>query len=156
MFDMAFLKRFFDVIDLGSSDDEQPGAPVQKCQRTGSIVHADAEEFGKNRPLCDPATGGNPTKSDLIPTPSQSQSSASRSSAPARPAIDSVDYYGPIYMNRLLPEVAPQVAATGKSRELSLQDIFEDHPSRDGSPPLEVLLANFMIDRAWRLAWTSN
>lgn len=49
----------------------------------------------------------------------------------------------PLFLNRLLHdgEVGGHV--------LSLQDVFEQHPSFDGCPPQEIVIANYMIDLAW-------
>jgi len=49
-----------------------------------------------------------------------------------------------IFLNRLL-----DVDGRREEVELGLQDIFEKHPSGDGQPPQEVLLANFMLDLPW-------
>lgn len=53
----------------------------------------------------------------------------------------------PLYLNCLLDDVVP--GGPAEKEELSLQDVFERHPSADGRPPEEALLANFMLDLAW-------
>jgi len=51
----------------------------------------------------------------------------------------------PLYLNRLLDADVAGPAFC----ELSLQDVFEHHPSNDAQPPREVLIANFMVDLAF-------
>ena len=75
-------------------------------------------------------------------------SSAPEPSPPPGATTAGGGFAGPLCLNRLLdpPPTGPWAGV-----ELSLQDVFEVHPSLDRRPPREALLANFMVDLRWLL-----
>lgn len=122
-------------IDLDQADASDPDA--RKAKRGRFHVNGLAEDL---------SASSNPL---VVSCSSVGTAASAVSSSNSRgPAFRSASA-GPVFLNRLLDGVGP--GGPPVTEELSLQDIFERHPSCDGRPPLEVLIANFMIDLSWLL-----
>eukprot|EP00927_Polykrikos_kofoidii_P065749 TRINITY_DN61465_c0_g1_i1.p1 TRINITY_DN61465_c0_g1~~TRINITY_DN61465_c0_g1_i1.p1 ORF type:complete len:677 (-),score=82.12 TRINITY_DN61465_c0_g1_i1:179-2209(-) len=99
-------------------------------------------------PACVGIARANGSNNALPATASVEQvaDAARHASDASAPLAARVAQASPIFLNRLLDGIGP--GGSNQMEEVSLQDIFERHPL-NGVSPVEVLLANFMVDLAW-------